>query len=304
MVEARVLLEAALARARAAELSAAWVRPAGNLAVLLERSEHYADMLALIEEMEAQARQRGDRENLAAARVGLIAALAGLGRWQEALARAAEADELQASPWARAEVIAAVSILCEQGRLDAAQALLQEQEWQRHGEQAEMAAYFAGLEARRPSARDRPTEALAAAERGLIHRDKLGDAEKGIKHCLAEALEAALTLDELGKADELLATIETLQPGQLTPTLEGQCARFRARLDARRGDHATWSPTTTPPYGPSPSTGSSSIAPLLRPNTPSGSPAKADPVTQIRFWRRRAKRSKASKPRPGSNDSS
>ena len=238
MVEARVLLEAALARARAADLPAAWVRPAGNLAVLLERSERYADQVALGEEMEAQARQRGDRENFAAARVGSIAAFAELGRWQEALVRAAEADELQASPWARAEAIAAVSVLCEQGRLDAAQALIQEQEWQRDAEQAEIAAAFAGLEARLLSALDRPAEALAAAERGLIHRDKLGDTEKGIKRCLAEALEAALTLDELGKAGELLATIETLRPGRLTPTLEGQCARFRARLDACRGDHA------------------------------------------------------------------
>jgi hypothetical protein len=188
--------------------------------------------------MEAQARQRGDRENLAAVRVGSVAALAELGRWREALARAAEADELHASPWARAEAIAAVPIFCEQAHLDAAQALLQEQGWQRHGEQAEMAAYFAGIEARLLRAQNRPAEALDAAERGLLNRDKLGDAEKGIKRCLAEALEAALTLDELGKADELLATIETLRPGQLTPTLEGQCARFRARLDARRGDHA------------------------------------------------------------------
>ncbi len=69
-VEARALLETALARAHAAGLHAAGWRAANNLGVLLEHCEQYDDMLALRGEMEAQARQRGDREALAAARLG------------------------------------------------------------------------------------------------------------------------------------------------------------------------------------------------------------------------------------------
>jgi class 3 adenylate cyclase/predicted ATPase len=236
-VEARSLLETALARAEAAELHAAWWRAANNLGVLLETSERYAEVIALLEEREAQARRRGDREQIAAARTGPIPSLAELGRWQEALARAAEADQLQASPWARAEAIYAVAVLCEQGDLAAAQTLPREQEWLRDAEQADVAAGFAACEARLLRAQNRPAEALAAAERGLSHRYELGIANREIKLSLVEALEAALELDDLSKADELLALIDTLQPGQLTPSLQAQRHRFHARLDACRGNH-------------------------------------------------------------------
>jgi predicted ATPase/class 3 adenylate cyclase len=236
-VEARSLLETALARAQTAELHAAWWRAANNLATLLGHSEQYADQLALTAEIESQARRRGDRQALAAARTGPITALVQLGRWQEALARATEADQLQASPWARGEAISAAPVLCEQGDLAAAQTLLREQEWQRDAEQAEQAAGFAASEARLLRAQNRPAEALAAAERGLAHRHELGIASAKIKLSLVEALEAALELDDLAKADELLTLVDTLQPGELTPSLQAHRHRFHARLDARRGNH-------------------------------------------------------------------
>jgi predicted ATPase/class 3 adenylate cyclase len=236
-VEARALFEVALARARAAELHAARQRAANNLAVLLEQSEQYDDVLALTDEIAAQARQRGDREGLAGARLGSIGTLFELGRWQEALARAAEADQLQASRWARGGLIDAALVHCEQGNLDTAQDVLHEHEWQREAEQADTAAWFVAVEARILRARNRPAEALAAADRGLAHREELGITHVVIRCCLVEALEAALELDDHAKADELLALADTLQPGQLTPSLKAQRHRFHARLDARRGHH-------------------------------------------------------------------
>jgi len=86
---------------RTAQLHYAWWRAANNLDVLFDYSEQYQDELALTDEMEAQARQRGDREQLAAARLRSTLLLVELGRWPEVLARADEADQLQASPWAR-----------------------------------------------------------------------------------------------------------------------------------------------------------------------------------------------------------
>ena len=236
-VEARALLETALARAHAAGLHAAGWRAANNLAVLLEHCEQYDDMLALTGEMEAQARQRGDREALAAARLGGISALVELGRWQEALARAAEAGQIQASLWARGEAISTVPVHCERGSPDAAQLVLDEHGWQRDAEQPDQTALFAGVEARLLRARNRPAEALAAAERGLAHRDDLGITNQYVKHCLVESLEAAFELDAHDRPDELLALVDDLPPGRLTPSLRAHRHRFRARLDARRGDH-------------------------------------------------------------------
>ncbi len=235
-IEAQLLLEGALARARAREFHTAWLRAANNLTVLLQDSDQHQDGLALAAEMEAQALQRGDRERLVQMRLGAIRLLVELGRWQEAIARTAEADQMHASRFARAELVAAAPVLCEQGKPDAAQALLAEHEWARDAQQHELAAGFAAAEARLLRARNRPADALAAADRGLSHHS-VAITSTPMKGCLVEALEAALDLDDLTRADELLASIDNLQPGQLTPSLEGHQARFHARLDARRGDH-------------------------------------------------------------------
>ena len=234
-VEARLLLEGALARARAGELFHAWWRGANNLASLLDDSELYIEVLALTEEIAAHARQRGDREMLIAARLGPLGALIELGRWSEALARAAEADQLEASRWARAELIINVRILCEQGRLADAGALLDEQQWQRDAEDSESAVAYVTAEARLLRAQRRPGEALAATERVIDRRGALGVSTS--KFFFVEALEAALSDDDLAKAGELLAIIDASPPGELTPSLAGHRSRFRARIAARRGSH-------------------------------------------------------------------
>lgn len=230
--EARLLLEGALERARAAELPQSWERAAVNLAVVLEQSEDYAAVIALSNEVETRARQRGDRDALALSRIGPISSLVELGQWQTALARVAEAAQLQASPWARAEAVSAVPVLCEQGALDEADSLLRQHEYQRDSEQVQIAAHFAAYEARLLRAQNRPTEALAAAERGLNHRHEISLTERGIRHCLIEALEAALDLGDQRRAADLLALADKLQPGELTPSLQGQRRRFHARLNA------------------------------------------------------------------------
>ena len=237
LAEARLLLEGALERARAGELHAAWSRAANNLGALLEHTEQYADQIALTSEMETRALQRGDRERLAAGRTGSIPVLVELGRWQEALARVSEAGQLQASPWALGEAITAVPVLCEQGQIDAAAALLRAHEWQRDAEQTDPAAEFLRVEARLLRAQDRPAEALAAAERVLGNRYEVGVTNRRVRDALVEAVEAAFELDDLTKTYELLSLVDQLQPGELTPSLEAHRARFHARLNARRGNH-------------------------------------------------------------------
>jgi tetratricopeptide (TPR) repeat protein len=50
------------------------------------------------------------------------------------------------------------------------------------------------------------------------------------------AVEAALALDEVSRAEELLAVVDALPLGISPQFLQAHSARFRARLAARRGD--------------------------------------------------------------------
>jgi class 3 adenylate cyclase len=236
-VEGRLLLEGALARARLVGLHAAWERGANNLAILFQDADEYAAAVALLAELEARARQLGSREVLAVARFSPILGLTELGHWDDVLVRLAEAEELRASRWASSEVVNAVRPLCEQGRIEAAEALLRDEEWQRDAEQPDTVADFTAVEARLLRAQERPEEALAAARRGLGLQKDLAATSSWVKRCFVEAFEAAVELGDLHAAEGVLAQIESLKAGELTPYLIGHRARFHARLDARGGNH-------------------------------------------------------------------
>jgi class 3 adenylate cyclase/predicted ATPase len=237
LLEAGVLLEGAVARARAHELYPAWSRAAHNLHQVRLNADRVADAVELSDEIAAQARQRGDREELAQQIGNSVGMMALLGRWKEALERAADLEHLQASRFARAEAIQAVVILSEQGKVDQAAALLAQHEWALEAEQADLATYFAGVEARLLRAQKRPVEALAAARRGLSYLGQIYVTSVYVKQCLFEAVEATFELGDLAKVDELLEYFD-VQPGLRTPSLAAGDARFRARRDARRGEHA------------------------------------------------------------------
>ena len=61
--------------------------------------------------------------------------------------------------------------------------------------------------------------------------------DAGMKAVLVEAIEAALAIPDLDKAEELLAIPQSLDPGELTPFLQASTARLLARLDIARGSH-------------------------------------------------------------------
>jgi class 3 adenylate cyclase/tetratricopeptide (TPR) repeat protein len=234
-VEARVLNEGAVRLAREGEFHDAWFRAAGNLAVVLEDSDRYADSLELMRDFEARALQLGDRENVLYSRVAIVALHIAAGRWSEALALADQVEQAEASPWAKAELVATVRVRCEQGEVTEAERLMREFEWGRGAEQPELLAGFLASEARLLRAQGKAAQALAAAELGLALRVELASTSAKIKANLVEAMEAAFELGELDRVEELLASIETLPPGELTASLDAQVARFRARLDAARG---------------------------------------------------------------------
>jgi tetratricopeptide (TPR) repeat protein len=233
--EARLLLEGALQRARAADLHWAWFRAAANLAELLQDSDRFGEAFELTTEHDARGRQLGNREEIAYVRAAGIRPLFMLGRWDEALARAEEAEQVEASEQAVAELVELVPVHCEQGDLDAAQRVLQAHDRSRDAEQADIRVGFATAEARLLRAQGLSAEARSAADRAL--HSELAITNSRVKRSLVEALEAALAQGNLTDAEELLGGVETLQPGELTPFLLAQRFRFRARVDSELGRH-------------------------------------------------------------------
>ncbi len=237
LAEARILLEAAAARAHAEQLYASALRAENNLGVVLEASDRYAEASEVLERALALARRRGDRRWESNLRTGDLVELFMLGRWDEALAIAAEEEPLVASESARASLLSVALIHCGRGELEPARALLASAEAVRDGENPQSRAGYASVEACLLRAQGQHAEALAAAERALATLAELAITDTSIKTALVEATEAALALPDLDKAEELLAIAESLEPGELTPFLQANTNRLRARFDAARGNH-------------------------------------------------------------------
>jgi class 3 adenylate cyclase/tetratricopeptide (TPR) repeat protein len=78
--------------------------------------------------------------------------------------------------------------------------------------------------------------ALEAAEQGFSFHQSLGLRTEVVKESFIEALEAALEIGDLGKAEELISVVEQTPRGQRPRYLEAHSLRFRARLSAARAD--------------------------------------------------------------------
>ena len=235
--EARILLEAAVARAHTEQLYASALRAGNNLAVVLEASDRHAEALDLVERTTGLARRRGDRRWESVLRTGSLIQLNLLGRWDEALSIAAEEEPLVANEFARVGILAAAQIHCERGKQEEARAILAAGETLRNSDNSQSRTAYEAVEARVLRAEGHQSAALAAAERGIATRGELAVSDTWIKLGLVEAIEAALALPDLNKAEHLLAIPELLDPGELTPFLQANTARLRARLDAAHGNH-------------------------------------------------------------------
>jgi class 3 adenylate cyclase/tetratricopeptide (TPR) repeat protein len=235
LAEARILLEAASARAHAEQLFASALRSENNLAVVLECLDLMAEALDLCDRSAALARRRGDRRWESSLRTGGLIELFQLGRWDEAIAVAAEEAPLVTNEMTMGSLLNVALVHCERGEVDAARDIVRAGEGIRASANPQGLAGFAAVEARVLRAEGRHAEALAAAKRGLAVRLDLSITDATIKGCLVEAVTAALDLGDLEEAEALMSIPDSLDPGDLTPFLQASAARLRARLDAARG---------------------------------------------------------------------
>ena len=103
----------------------------------------------------------------------------------------------------------------------------------------QIVAGFRSMEAELFLAEGRPREALAAAGEAIAVRADLAGGLSAIAQGFGAALEAAFALGDEAKVDDLLALVERLPPGELTPHLRAVGARFSARRATLHGDNGT-----------------------------------------------------------------
>jgi class 3 adenylate cyclase/tetratricopeptide (TPR) repeat protein len=236
LYESRVLLEGALELALAHNLNAAGLRAYNNLSALMVSADLTAEGYAMNQRALEHARRVGDRVWELRFVSGAGGWLFFLGRWDEALAWNAEAEQLGSDSVSLGNHLSSVAIHCERGELTQARARLSLPSAARESEEAQDRAGYACAEARLLRAEGRLVEAQGAAERALSISRELGATAGLFKQSLFEAFETALALGDTAGAGELLASLAPLKPGQRTPLLRGYQAHFEAQLAAALGE--------------------------------------------------------------------
>ena len=92
-------------------------------------------------------------------------------------------------------------------------------------------------------AEDRAAEALAAAELSIADAEVVGINSDPAKWAFTYAMEAAASLGDLARLQELIAAIESAPRGLRSPRLGAQATRYRAHLIAITGEgdpSASW----------------------------------------------------------------
>ena len=235
--EGLTLLRYALEVALEHDKPSAALRAYYNLADSLARGDRFEEAAATARDGLELARRVGNRYWEWSFMAQMYAPFA-LGEWDEVLAMRAELPE---EDWAQARLAFAglpatcVPIEVHRGQLAQAEALMAMlAELETSADVQERMQYACG-KARVLLAQGRAGEALAAAEASMGAREVIGISSEAVKEAFVASVEAALALDDLDKAQELLAIVEALPPGRSPQFLQAQAARFRAALAARSG---------------------------------------------------------------------
>ena len=158
--------------------------------------------------------------------------LAMLGRWEEALANAAQIPEENLADALTMSLLTSVlEIHLNRGDLAEARRLLGSFEHLAEATDLQDRAGWDTARAAMLRAEGKLAEALETGARGAeVAMTSFGPRGQSVKQGFVEAIEAALALGERGRAEELLGKIETIPPGLRAPYVAAQADRFRARL--------------------------------------------------------------------------
>jgi len=225
--EAEFLLEGALAIALEHDLHTAALRAYNNLGAWLWIMGRWRDQIANHERALELARRIGDRQWEVIFAGGVTAPLMMLGRWDEALERAAEAEPIAVTEFARGLLIFLAPIYVQRGDISRAREFLAANAVVAHSENADFSSTYAVMNALVSAAEGRQDEASREIERATSLRARWTGGRSFLRLLVLDAVGDFVEADTLR---ELLAIFDELHSGELAPFLRGQQARFRARL--------------------------------------------------------------------------
>jgi class 3 adenylate cyclase/tetratricopeptide (TPR) repeat protein len=238
--EGSVLLRHALNVALENDKPSAALRAFYNLGDAgLSWSDRYEEAADTVRQGLAHARMVGSRY-WEWAFLGYGYPLYALGAWDDVLAMSAG---LPKEDWTQARLAygsvlsSAVPVYVHRGEVDEAKLMVAAvAEFERSADVQER-CFYGCAKARILLAEGHRSEALALAESVFAERAHQGIGHDPVKESFVLAVEAALELDLIEKADELLAIVEHVPPGVRPQFVDAQAARFRAHLAARTGDN-------------------------------------------------------------------
>jgi tetratricopeptide (TPR) repeat protein len=236
--EALALLRYGLEVALEHDKPSAALRSYHNLSDCLQQEDQYEAAAEARESGLTLARRVGNRyweRNL----TGQVYSFFALGRWEDVESASTELLQEDFSD-TRVSFTScsspAVAVHVNRGRLqEAAQILDLTSEFENSADVSERACY-AWARSTLQLVEGAPHEALRTAESALALRGELGMSSEFSKESFVVAVQAAFELGDLAKAEELIALVEALPPGQYPQFLRAQSSRFRARLAALRGE--------------------------------------------------------------------
>jgi tetratricopeptide (TPR) repeat protein len=235
--EGTVLLRRSLEIALEHDLSASAMRALNNLAAQASQQDRYEEVIELSRQGLDLARRVGDRGWEQNYLFGDLEERVYLGRWGEAEQLGAQLDLQGDLPeFLRISALSLLPLRVWRGELDEARRLLMAFPDAATSADVQTRSAYRRFEAMLLLAEGRPEEALAAGEEAFATRAEFGVQAGIVKEGLVEALEAAFTLGEAAKIEELLAHVEALRPGETTPYIQAHGSRFAARYAALRGE--------------------------------------------------------------------
>ncbi|MDP9298469.1 MAG: hypothetical protein M3O98_07355 [Actinomycetota bacterium] len=236
--EALALLRYALDVALEHDKPSAALRAYHNLSDSLQQMDRYEEAAEARQNGLTLARRVGNRyheRNL----LGQVYSFFSLGRWDDVESVSVEILQENLSE-ARVAFTAfsfpAVAMHVHRGRLQEAEQILSLfSELETSADLTERTAW-ACAKSTIQLAQGAPEDALNTAEGALALREGVGISSEFVKESFVTAVQAAIQLGDLAKADELIAIAEALPPGRYPQFLRAQSSRLRAGLATLRGD--------------------------------------------------------------------
>jgi tetratricopeptide (TPR) repeat protein len=214
------------------------LRSYNNLAAFLSGADRIAEELETALGGLELARKSGDRRMELKLRAGSLASLFLLGRWDEAIAlgrELMEAEDFEALQTTAVELMPIAMIETFRGKVEEARSFLDRFSLLETSDDVQNRGMYRFAQATILNAEGQHAEALAVAEAAIADGREIGMDNLPFKLGMSLALEAAFAMGDLDRVAEHVATIDDLRPGEATPYVLAEGARFSAKLAVAQG---------------------------------------------------------------------